>query len=82
MKNPIFSTKKKKFSDLQNLHPEVFRGAEADFEGPGALGGAGGPWPEGLGGEPQEARGGPGEAGGGHLPGLPKTEKSPPPLIP
>ena len=35
MKNQIFSPKKK-FSDLQNLHPGVFRGAEADFEGPGA----------------------------------------------
>ena len=50
MKNQFFSLKKKKFSDLENLHPGVFRGAEADFEGPGVAGSPKGAWPRETGG--------------------------------
>ena len=49
MKNQIFSPKKKFFSGLQNLHPGVFRGAEADFEVPGDPGGPTGARPGGAG---------------------------------
>ena len=45
-----FFAEKKKISDLQNLHPGVFRGAEADFEGPGPQGAPREPGRGGLGG--------------------------------
>ena len=43
-----FFAEKKTFSDLQNLHPGVFRGAGTVFEGPGAPGGPGGARPGGT----------------------------------
>ena len=53
-----FFAEKKKFSDLQNLHPGVFLGAEADFEGPRAPGGpGGGPARRGQGSPPGPAQG-------------------------
>ena len=45
LKKQIFSPKKKKFYDLQNLHPGVSRGAETDFGGPRAPGRSRKPFP-------------------------------------
>ena len=53
-----FFAEKKKLSDLQNLRPGVFRGAEADFEGPGGPGGPARARPGGPGGGPPGPPGG------------------------